>query len=173
MEKEKEYRPIQPGREGRKRRLTRIGFFVLGMGFQTGYRLDRGIRREIDSWPETFTLVICVQDGPRMVVQKRNGRVQYLGEKETFFADLEIVFKHLEYARMVIKGDITPEQATWHNRLLIKGDVGVTMSVVRVMKRIRAFLRTNSDDALKDEPFWRVIRVRALMYYNTAFGTIK
>jgi hypothetical protein len=167
------YARIEPKDKPIKRLITRMNLFFLGMGFQTAYRIDPVVTDEIDTWPETFTFVMSVVGGPRMVVQKRNGGVQYLGEKEIFFADLELTFKHIEYAFMAVTGKMTPQEAAWHNRQFIKGDLNVMMSAVRVINRIQAMLLPKWDSPLRGEPFWEVNRVRALLYYNAAGGTIK
>jgi hypothetical protein len=164
---------LEPKDKPLKRLVTRMNLFFLGMGFQTAYRVDPVVTREIDSWPETFTFVMSVVNGPRMVVQKRNRGVQYLGEKETFFADLELTFKHLEYAFMAVTGKMTPQEAACHNRQFVKGDLSVLMSAVRIMNRIQALLLPKPGSVLKDEPFWEVNRIRALLYYNATYGTIK
>ncbi len=164
---------IEPKDKPIKRLVTRMNLFFLGMGFQTAYRIDPVITAEIDSWPETFTFVLSVVDGPRMVVQKRNRGVQYLGEKEIFYADLELAFKHIEYAFMAVSGKMSVQEATCHNRVFVKGDLSVMMSTARVMNRIQALLLPKRESPLKDEPFWQVNRVRALLYYNATYGTIK
>jgi hypothetical protein len=164
---------MEPRDRPLKRLVTRMNLFFLGMGFQTAYRVDPVVKDEIDTWPETFTFVLSVVNGPRMVVQKRNGSVQYLGGKETFFADLELTFKHIEYAFMAVTGKMTAQEATCHNRQFVKGDLSVMMSAARVINRIQALLIPKWDSVLRDEPFWQVNRTRALLYYNASFGTIK
>ena len=164
---------IEPRDKPIKRLVTRMNLFFLGMGFQTAYRVDPLVTAEIDTWPETFTFTLSVVDGPRMVVQKRNRGVQYLGEKETFFADLEVTFKHIEYAFMAVTGKMSVQEATCHNRQSVKGDLSVMVSAARVMNRIQALLLPKWNSPLKNQPFWQVNRVRALLYFNAASGTIK
>lgn len=129
MTNEIQLSPIIPKDKWIKRLLTRLGFYTLGMAFQTAYYVDSVIKKEIDSWPDPFTFVISVKDGPRMVVQKRNGRMRYLGEKETFFANAEMRYKHIQYAFLSSFTLLSPQETAQQNRTYVKGDLSVIMSI--------------------------------------------
>jgi len=152
-------------------------FYFLGMGFQTAYRVDPAVKKEIDNWPETFTFVLSVINGPRMVIQKRNGQVQYLGNKETFYADVEISYKHTEFAFMTMTGKMSLQENIYQNRMAVYGDLNLTMSIIRVMVMVLTlmipgfFAKRFMDNVPAMQPGH--IRNRLKIYYNFVAGTIK
>ncbi|MFZ2398496.1 MAG: hypothetical protein WAW31_07500, partial [Smithella sp.] len=76
------YKEIVPGKKWFATLVTRIFFFFIGMGMQTAYRIDSDVKKEVDSWPETFSFCMTVVGGPSMLMLKKAGSFQYLGEKE-------------------------------------------------------------------------------------------
>lgn len=136
----KKYPEIRPKKKRIKTAITRASLYFLGMGIQTAYKLDPMVKKEVDSWPDTFTFVFSALGGPHMLLQKRSGNLLYMGEKEYFFADLEICFKNIEYAFMAVTAQMTPAQANYHNRQFVKGDLRIALSVIRIINKVQAVL---------------------------------
>ena len=55
MKSVSDYQEIVPGRKWFETFVTRVFFFFVGMGMQTAYRIDPDVKKEVDSWPETFS----------------------------------------------------------------------------------------------------------------------
>ncbi|MDY6822388.1 MAG: hypothetical protein SWH68_01110 [Thermodesulfobacteriota bacterium] len=134
MTSDQRYYQLSPPRKPIKTLIARTAFLMLGHGFQTAYRVDPGVKREVDSWPETFTFVLDVEpDGPRMVLVKRNNTLQYLGEREVYNADVVLAVKNVEYAFRLMTGIISIPRLVFENRQYVKGDLAVVASILRCM----------------------------------------
>ncbi|TWI65782.1 hypothetical protein LZ24_02968 [Desulfobotulus alkaliphilus] len=136
----KVYEPLKPGRKWFKELVAHVVFFVLGRAFQSAAKLDAGIRREVAEWEEGFTLAMCIlPKGPSMLLKKVDGRIRYAGwAKED--ADLIIRFKNIESAFLVLTPQMGSARAFAENRLSLVGDVARSMSFVRCLDRLLAYL---------------------------------
>jgi len=64
MKEAKDYREIVPGKKWFATLVTRVFFYFIGMGMQTAYRIDPDVKKEVDSWPETFSFRMAVVGAP-------------------------------------------------------------------------------------------------------------
>ncbi|MBN1363970.1 MAG: hypothetical protein JW976_04105 [Syntrophaceae bacterium] len=172
-----EYKEIVPKKKWFETLVTRVFLFFTGMGMQTAYRIDPDVKKEVDSWPETFSFRMAVVGGPSMFMLKKAGSFQYLGEKEVFYADVEMWFKNIEFAYLAMTGRISTPNATYHNRQFVKGSLGHMMSIVRVLNITQTLLLFNfiSRFYIKEVPkltFKKLIN-RAITYFNIGYGAIK
>jgi len=148
---------INPGRNRFKETFVKIMFFVFGRAIQTASRFDDTIRKEVTGWPEGFSILYRVLPcGPRMaIVKNRQGRLEYrgnkLGEEE---ADLIISLKNLESAFMVIAMQVGTYHAFAENRVSVKGDVPVAMSLTRCLDVVITYLapRRTAETLIKRLP---------------------
>jgi len=143
------------------------------MGIQSASDIDPIVRKEIDQWPDPFTFLFSVLNGPRMAVQKKDGVVRYLGQKTNIAADVELCFKNPEFGFMIMTGEMSTQDAVAHNRQFVKGDLSQTIAVIRVMSRVQALLFPASI-AKKyinrvPKPSWLILRNRVLIYGNCVF----
>jgi hypothetical protein len=177
MATKKEYREVDPGKKTIKTLITRAAMFCLGMGIQTAYKLEPEVKKEVDSWPDTFTFLLGIIDGPTMLIQKRAGSLAYLGEKETFRCDVELWFKNIEYGYLAMTGRISTPDATYHNRQFTKGEIGYTMSIVNVLGIAQTLLFPNFivKFYIKKVPKLTLKKIfnRVLTYINVSSGFIK
>lgn len=137
----KRYEDILPGKKPLKTWLAGVIFWFLGRGFQAAASLDRKIEEEISGWPESFTMLMKIDPfGPSMVMGKRNGRLVYLGWKETE-ADLAVYFKNIEAALRVLMGLSGIDRAFAEHRFIMKGDIiAYGMPLVRCLYRVETYL---------------------------------
>jgi hypothetical protein len=140
------YREIEPGRKRFKVAIIKIAFFVLGRAFQSAARVDKQIRREIEEWPEGFSLMIQVlPNGPRMALAKderghlRHRRRQAGGPNEDK-ADLIVFFKNLECAFLLFSAQISTAQAYAEHRISVKGELPMAMALVRCINIVETYL---------------------------------
>jgi hypothetical protein len=177
MQANRNYAVIVPGRKVFKTLVTRLFFFSVGMGMQTAYRIDPDVRREVDSWPETFSFLMGAVGGPTMFMMKRAGSFQYLGEKEVFHADVELWFKSIEYAYLVMTGRISVPNTVYHNRQFVRGSLAHTMSIIRVLNTTQTLLLPNfiSRFYIKEVPPLTMKKLlnRGITYFNVGYGAIK
>lgn len=172
-----EYKEILPKKKWFETLVTRVFFFFIGMGMQTAYRVDPDVKKEVDSWPETFSFRMGVIGGPSMLMLKKEGAFQYLGEKEVFYADVELIWKNVTFAYLVMTGRISVPNAVYHNRQFVRGSLIYTMSVIRVMNVVQTLLLPNviARFYIKEVPKLTVKKLinRVITYVNIGYGAIK
>jgi hypothetical protein len=177
MVSQRKYSEIIPGKKWFETLVTRAFMFFIGMGMQTAYRIDPDVKKEVDSWPETFSFRMAVVGGPSMLMLKKAGSFQYLGEKEVFYCDVEMLFKNIEFAYLTMTGRISVPNAVYHNRQFVRGSLLYMMSVIRVMNVVQTLLLPNfiARFYIKEVPkltFKKIIN-RAITYFNISYGAIK
>ncbi|MEA1969217.1 MAG: hypothetical protein U9N77_13500 [Thermodesulfobacteriota bacterium] len=134
------YRPVKPGTKRFKLFIIKIVFVVLGRAFQSASRNDPDVKKEVSSWDDGFTLIMKVlPDGPLMGLEKKSDQLIFKWSKLKN-ADLEIYFRNIESAFMVMTPQIGAPQAFAEKRMSIKGDLGVSMSFTRALNSLLALL---------------------------------
>jgi hypothetical protein len=136
------------GTGGPRRRVKRVRkavagavFPFLGRGLAAAAKHDSRVRGEVGSWPEGTVLVIGVEpDGPRMTVRKSGGKLEYLGGSSTLAPTIEVEFKSIDVALPVLIGMKGMLQAFAEHRSILKGDIGLGMSVVRSLHIVEGYL---------------------------------
>ncbi|MBN1656032.1 MAG: hypothetical protein JXA30_19850 [Deltaproteobacteria bacterium] len=171
------YPDIEPGTKRAKNWVTGLSLYFLGMGIQAGYAIDPVIKQEIDDWPDPFTFLFSVINGPRMAIQKKDGLVRYLGQKAEVRADVEMCIKNPEFAFMLMVGQMSTQDAVAHNRQFVKGDLSQTLAVIRVMSRVQALLFPGfiAKNYINRVPSfsWLILRNRILLYGNCLLGAFQ
>jgi hypothetical protein len=100
-----------------------------------------------------------------------------LGEKEVFYADVEMWWKNITFAYLVMTGRISVPNAVYHNRQFVRGSLIYAMSVIRVLNVVQTLLLPNflARFYIKEVPkltFKKLIN-RAITYFNISYGAIK
>ncbi|MBF0242965.1 MAG: hypothetical protein HQK64_10900 [Desulfamplus sp.] len=128
-----QYGQIRPKIKWLKILVVKIIFFVLGRAFQSASKHDEEIQKEIASWQNGFTLLMKVlPDGPYMGLQKRDNMLEFKGS-ELKQADLEIYFRNVESAFMIMTPQMGAPQAFAEKRMSIKGDLGIATTFTRTL----------------------------------------
>ena len=136
-------REIKPGHKRFKVAIIKIAFFVLGRAFQSAAWVDRQIKREIEEWPEDFSLMIQVlPNGPRMALAKdeRGHLRRQAGGLSEDKADLVVFFKNIECAFLLFSAQISTAQAYAEHRISVKGELPMAMALVRCINIVETYL---------------------------------
>jgi hypothetical protein len=113
----------------------------LGRGFQSVTSFDKTASEEINGLNDLMYILLKVEpNGPCMVMQKRNGKLNFVGTKVPDKVDLAIYFKNIEAAFLVVTGQIGIAQAYAEHRFTLKGDIFITMPLVRALNITEAYL---------------------------------
>lgn len=130
-----------------KRLLARILLWFLSRGLCACARLDSRAAAEVQGWKEGVRIALRVApDGPAMAVEKREGRLRFLGARTALVAgepgdaDLLITFKHLDAALPILMGRKSIARGYAERRMTLRGDLTFAMSAVRVMLLVEAYL---------------------------------
>ena len=127
---------------------------VLYCGFRVLYERDSRVRAEVDGWEDGRMLkLVCGPGGPVLVLQKKEGegivklqRVQH--------ADITMRFKTVKGAFQVLTGQKGVADAYASHMFFLEGDIYKTMSFVRCVDYIEAYLfpKIMSERILKEVP---------------------
>lgn len=121
--------------------LIRVIFWFLGRGFQSVASFDRAAANEIGSLNDSMYILLKVEPkGPCLVMQKRDGKLHFAGTRVPERVDMAIYFKNIEAAFMVVTGGIGIAQAYAEHRFTLKGDIFMTMPLVRALNITEAYL---------------------------------
>jgi hypothetical protein len=137
------YQEIEPPKKRFKTQITRLCFYFLGMGIETAYRNVPEVKADMDTLPDPFSFCMSVPNGPSMMILKKGGTVGYVGEKEAYQVDLELVIKNIELAYLAMTGRIGTPDLIYHDRQFIRGDLNYMMTMVRVLNASEALLFPN------------------------------
>lgn len=135
------YKEIPVGNKPVKSFIIKTLLFSLGRGFQSLARVDSDLKNEVDNWDDSFSIMFEVlPKGPYMSLQKRNGRLRYLGLKKLDNAELTICFKNIETAFMVFTAQLSTPAAYAQHRLSVKGDLSKSMALIRCLNIVQFYL---------------------------------
>lgn len=134
---------IPPRSSPIKRAINKTVLFVLGRSLQSLSRRDPLIQQEVLNWPEGFTLMMVIRpDGGALAVSRLpGGRLQYHGSKfDEAKADVVIYIKNIEAAFAMFTGRLGIDVAYAQHTMCARGDLSYTVSVVRVLNIVEAYL---------------------------------
>ena len=134
---------IVPPEKWLKTQITRLCLYFLGMGIETAYKNVPQAKREMDTLPDQFSFCFNVVNGPSMMILKNGHTVRYVGEKEAYHADLELVLKNIEFAYLMMTGRISTPDAVYHNRQFVRGNLAYMMTMIRVLNIAQTLLFPN------------------------------
>lgn len=137
------YKELEPPKKWFKTQVTRLCFYFLGMAIETAYKNVPEVKADMDTLPNPFSFCMSVPNGPSMMIFKKGGTVSYVGEKEAYQADLELVIKNIELAYLAMTGRIGTPDLGYHNRQFIRGDLNYMMTMIRVLNASQTLLFPN------------------------------
>lgn len=126
-----------------KTQITRLCLYYLGIGIETAYKNMPEVKKEMDSLPDTFSFCFNVSNGPSMMILKDGNCVKYVGEKESYHVDLELVVKNIEFAYLTMTGRMSTPDLIYHNRQFVRGNLNYMMLMIRVMNAAQTLLFPN------------------------------
>ncbi|MHA1778297.1 MAG: hypothetical protein ACTSUF_02415 [Candidatus Heimdallarchaeaceae archaeon] len=132
---------VKPKRSKIKKLIVKFMFNVIGKSMVAVPKFDKEAKKEIDSWPENFVFGFVVQPfGPNMVIQKTAEGTLKVVKKKDVLLDLAIVFKNLDGAFRMTTLRIGVTEAYAEHRICVQGDVSLSMSLVRFLNIVEAYL---------------------------------
>lgn len=106
---------------------------------QAGSEVDEEIKKEIDNLPDGYLFRMDAAPGnPCLMLQKRNGTMHIVPDDSPLEPDLRISFKHVTHAFLVFSFQEGTATAYANDRMLIDGDTGLAMKVVRSLNRVQS-----------------------------------
>ncbi len=177
------YPQIRPGKKLFKRVYVAIMLWTVGKAIQVAAKVDKEVKEELARLPNNFTLRMMVAPEkafplffyaktlPAFVVDKgllfygiqmllhkdKEGKIKYLGaDPKGKKVDLNIVFKNIEAAWLVLSFQESIATAYMHDRFVVEGDLVHSLTFVRVLDIVEVFLlpKIIAKLAVKRYPKW-------------------
>ena len=122
-----------------KEKISRVVLFFLYRAIKVLAKEDSNIMREFISWENGLAVAIkCAQNGPALYVIKNGNKLTKVKKLEK--ADIDITFKSLDAAFLVLTGQIGISRAYCEHRFMLTGDISNTMSLVRAIDITESYL---------------------------------
>lgn len=127
---------------------------VIGRLLAAGSAVDPVVQAELGAFPEGYTIGFAVLGESLGTRVQRQGAVFHRVPNDEHKPDLEIVFKHLSHAFLVLSFQESTPQAYANDRMVTHGDIGLTMRFVRCLDRVQGVMlpRPIAARALKAVP---------------------
>ncbi|MCF6248263.1 MAG: SCP2 sterol-binding domain-containing protein [Desulfobacula sp.] len=123
-----------------KKIVIKIVVICRGRALQSAAKSDPQVMGELRRWDKSLIILMQVlPKGPGMILSKQGRELRYLGSTQKQ-ADLVINFKNIECAFPVMAGFMSAETGFAQNRMTVKGDIPLAMSLIRCINRILTFL---------------------------------
>ncbi len=131
---------VFPGNHLIKRVVVKVSFFILGRALQSASMFDPTIRKELSPWEDGYTIKMEVlPKGPVMGWRKHKGTLKYVGGSISN-ANLEIRFKNLTSAFLLMTPQVGVAQGFAENRMSVKGDLSHSIVFVRILNVVISYL---------------------------------
>lgn len=119
--------------------ISRIVLFFLYRGFKIVNKLEPKVYKETSNWKEGYTIKIqTCTNGPSLLLEKKNNGIAKLKQEQK--CDLEIIFKNLDTAFLLLTGRLGIAKAYCEHRFLLKGNIMEAMSLVRCLDIVETYL---------------------------------
>jgi hypothetical protein len=163
---------IKPNHAFGKVIVNNVMLFALGRAMQSLSNSDPLIQRKVRAWPENFSLVLAVPPkGCQMSVRSvGDGRLRSMGKRiKPEDADVAIRVKSVHSGFRMLTGQLGPDAAYAQHAMTARGDLSYTVSVVRVLNTVEAylfpsFIAKHLMKSLPPIPFWRKHLLRFKAY---------
>ena len=131
---------IKPKNDRLKNAVVKAGFYALARGTESASHFNTEVQQELEAWPENYTLMLKVAPkGHEIWLQKKGQHLKWISSQDKD-ADLIVLFKNLDTAYRIITTQSNVHTAFTQNRIMVYGDVGASMVLIRVLNIVQAYL---------------------------------
>jgi len=152
---------------GLKKFVANVGFKLLGKGLVSCSKIENGVKEELKSYEDGFTIELKVfNTDTKVAVKKIGNRFKYLGSKYEVIPDLSIIFKSYEGAFLLVLGQIGVYEGYAQHRFIVKGDLIESMPFIRILYYVEAYLfpRFITKNILKEMPERSLSKINAYLH---------
>lgn len=113
-----------------KETISKIVLFFLYRGINIVKKVDEEVLKEIASWNENIIIKIATyENGPSLIIKKQQDKIIRIKEANKY--DIEIIFKSLDAAFLVLTAREGISKAYAEHRFILKGDITKAMILVK------------------------------------------
>ena len=122
-----------------KETISKIVLFFLYRGINIVKKVDEEVLKEIALWNENIIIKIATyENGPSLIIKKQQDKIIRIKEANKY--DIEIIFKSLDAAFLVLTAREGTAKAYAEHRFILKGDITKAMSLVRCIDIVETYL---------------------------------
>lgn len=122
-----------------KKVISKVVLFFLYRGFNIVNKIEPDVYKETKCWKNGYTIKIQTCDnGPSLLLKKEGNQIKKLKQEQK--CDLEIIFKSLDTAFLLLTGRLGIAKAYCEHRFLLKGNIMEAMSLVRCLDIVETYL---------------------------------
>ena len=103
-------------------------------------QVDDVVKAEVANMPDGFVFRLCVAPGNPSLTMKKQGDTLISLADYAEKPDLTMTFKHVTFAFLVLSFQEHTAQAYANERLVIDGNIPMSMKVVRCLNRLQAVI---------------------------------
>lgn len=119
--------------------ISKIILFFLYRGFNIVNKIEPKVYEEVQKWQDSYTVKIqTCEKGPSLILKKQGEKIVRLKKEQE--CNLEIIFKNLDSAFLLLTGRLGIAKAYCEHRFLLKGDIMEAMSLVRCLDLVETYL---------------------------------
>ena len=113
-----------------KETISKIVLFFLYRGINIVKKVDEEVLKEIALWNENIIIKIATyENGPSLIIKKQQDKIIRIKKANKY--DIEIIFKSLDAAFLVLTAREGISKAYAEHRFILKGDITKAMSLVK------------------------------------------
>ena len=152
---------------------------LLGELLEAASTTDPALRAELRGFPEGTVIGLSVLGGPTPLrVRKVGDRLVRLERDDPAVCDLELVFKHVTHAFLVLTFQEGTARAYARSRLVLHGDPALAMRFVRCLNRLEGvvlprFVARRALKTLPRLPWTEKVAVAARVYGRVAAQALR
>ena len=120
--------------------INKIFFFVLGKAIVFLSKYDKDIRKNLKNLNvDTIKMNILGMDD-FILLKKEKDRIKTIRKENKKSSKIEIFFKNIDSAFLLMTGQLGPEQGFWEHRIFLRGNISDALIFTEILKRVEAIL---------------------------------
>lgn len=119
--------------------ISKIILFFLYRGFNIVNKIEQKVYENVQKWQDGYTVKIqTCEKGPSLILKKQGKKIIKLKKEQE--CNLEIIFKNLDSAFLLLTGRLGIAKAYCEHRFLLRGNIMEAMSLVRCLDLVETYL---------------------------------
>lgn len=119
--------------------ISKVVLFFLYRGIHIVNKIEPKVYTETKKWKNGYSIKIqACEKGPSLLLKKQGNEIIRLKDNQD--CDLEIIFKSLDGAFLLLTGRLGIAKAYCEHRFLLKGNIMEAMSLVRCIDIVETYL---------------------------------
>ncbi len=120
--------------------INKTFLFVLGKAAVFLSEHDFKIKEKIEKLDIDFIKLSIPEMKESLIFKKRGNSLKKAKGLNDNSSKIEIIFKNIDSAFLLLTGQLGPEQGFWEHRIFLKGNISNALIFTEILKRVEAIL---------------------------------